>query len=99
MDCVLKNPQRQLGDPSVQPTPLALPQFSNTPNGQLGDCSDPASDTNGISLNFQFFQCKRPPLKDSSESSSTRLDLNHPPTAVGVLWTMSCFNFSQLRSG
>src|SRR6266508_210670 len=83
MDCVLKNPNGSWGDPSVQPTPLALPRFSNTPNGSWGDCSDLTSDTNRSGLNFRFFRWKMPLLKDFSVSRLTRLDLNHPPTAAG----------------
>ena len=50
---------------------------------ELHKCFRSNLDTNDSGLNFRFFQWKMPPLKDFSVSHLTRLDLNHPPTAVG----------------
>jgi len=79
----LKKPPTAVGGSFSPAYTIRSTAILEYPQRQLGDGSDPTSDTNDSGLNFRFPQWRMPPLKDFSVLPLTRLDLNHPPTAVG----------------
>src|SRR6266545_4160448 len=78
----LKKPPTAVGGSFSPAYTIRSTAILEYPQRQLGDGSDPTSDTNDSGLNFWFFQWRMPPLKDFIENVGRLILCSPLPASV-----------------